>query len=99
MLPERRDFAQMWRFLEKYCAAGPVVSSVDHLLRQMNRGQSSAFTYGRAMVCLKVMDDRGLIRVSLSGQDATVELHNTAQKVDLEQAAMMRLLRKLLEET
>ena len=76
-----------------------MVSSVDHLLRQINRGQSNSFTYGRAMVCLKVMDDRGLIRVSLSGQDATVELQNTTQKVDLEQAAMMRLLRKLLEES
>lgn len=98
MLPERRDFAQMWRFLERSCAAGPMVSSVDQLLRQMNRGQSGGCTYGRAMVCLKVMDDRGLIRVTLSGQDATVELRKTDTKVDLEQARLMQMLRALLND-
>ena len=99
LLPDRRDFARMWRFLEKYCAAGPVSGSMEQMLRQINKGQNSSFSYGRAMVCLKVMDDRGLIRVSLSGQDAVVELKNAQQKVDLEQAAMMRLLRSLLEES
>ena len=99
MLPDRRDFARMWRFLEKYCAAGPMSASMDQMLRQINKGQNGSFTYGRAMVCLRVMDDRGLIRVTLSGQDTVVELRNAQQKVDLEQAAMMRLLRSLLEES
>ena len=98
LLPERRDFAQLWRFLESHCAAGPVTGSVEHLLRQMGRGQSGSCSYGKAMVCLQVMDDRGLIRVKLSGQDATVELCPSAGKVDLEQAALMRQLRAWLSE-
>ena len=67
MLPQRRDFAQLWRFLEGYCAAGPAVSSTEHLLRQITRGQSSVCSYGRALVCLQVLDDTGLIRVTLDG--------------------------------
>lgn len=98
MLPERRDFAQMWRFLERHCAGGPVVSPVEQLLRQVTRGQNSACSYGRAMVCLRVMDDRGLIRVELSGQDATVELCRPQTKVDLEQAGLMRLLHSCLDD-
>lgn len=96
LLPQRRDFAQMWRFLERYCAAGPAVSPVEQLLRQATRGQQGC-TYGRAMVCLSVMDDRGLIRVRMSQREATVELCSTGEKVDLEQARLMRLLRTYLE--
>ncbi len=98
MLPQRRDFAQTWRFLERYCAAGPVVSPVEQMLRQMTRGQNSCCSYGKAMVCLRVMDDRGLIRVELSGQDATVELCRPDRKVDLEQAGLMQFLRACLEQ-
>ena len=93
MLPERHDFAQIWRFLERSCAAGPMESSVEHLVRQMTRGQNSRCSYGKALVCLQVMDDRGLIHVELSDHTARVELRPTQGKVDLEQARLMRLLR------
>ena len=43
------------------------------------------------------MDDRGLIQVELSGQQATVHLRHPGRKVDLEQAQMMKRLRDLLE--
>ena len=97
MLPQRRDFAQLWRFLEGYCAAGPAVSSTEHLLRQITRGQSSVCSYGRALVCLQVLDDTGLIRVTLDGGNATVELCRGHEKVDLEQAGLMRRLRGILK--
>ncbi len=98
MLPQRQDFTRVWRHLERGCAAGPMVGPMEQLLRQMSRGQGSICSYGRALVCLKVMDDRGLIRVGLSGQEATVELCRPEHKVDLEQAAVMRLLRSCLED-
>ena len=98
MMPQRRDFAQIWRFLERYCAAGPVEESMEVLLRQMSRGQNSCCSYGKAMVCLRVMDDRGLIRLTVSGRNARVELCRPDCKVDLEQAEVMRLLRICLEE-
>ena len=96
LLPRRRDFAQMWHFLQRRCADGPAVSPVEQLLRQATRSRQGC-SYGRAMVCLHVMDDRGLIRVRLTQQEATVELCATEEKVDLEQARLMRLLRSYLE--
>ena len=93
MLPERHDFAHIWRFLERSCAAGPLESSLEHLLRQMTRGQNGRCSCGKALVCLQVMDDRGLIRVKLSGHTARVEMRPTQGKVDLEQAQLMQLLR------
>jgi len=95
MLPARQDFAHMWRFLERSCGCGPLESTVEQLLRQASRGQNSC-SYGRAMVCLRVMNDRGLIRMELSGQRARVELCRPDNKVDLEQAALMQLLRDCL---
>ena len=97
MLPERHDFAQMWRFLERSCAAGPMESSLEHLLRQVTRGQSGRCSCGKALVCLQVMDDRGLIRVELSDHTARVEMRPTQGKVDLEQAQLMQRLRAWVE--
>ena len=97
LLPERRDFARAWRFLERGCAAGPLVSPVEQLLRQLTRGQNGRGSYGKALVCLQVMDDRGLIRVELTGREATVELRSVQGKVDLEEARLMQLLRICLE--
>ena len=97
LLPQRQDFAQLWRWLEQTCAAGPAVSSVDHLLRQATRGLPGRGSYGKALVCFHVMDDRGLIDIEITGQQATVRLCRPEQKVDLEQAQMMKLLRSLLE--
>ncbi|MDD6159944.1 MAG: single-stranded-DNA-specific exonuclease RecJ [Oscillospiraceae bacterium] len=98
LLPERSDFARIWRYLEQSCAAGPVMGPPEQLIRQMGKGQSGLCSYGRSMVCLHVMDDRGLIRVEWSGQEATVSLRPTRGKVDLEQAGMMRLLRSFINE-
>ena len=93
LLPQRRDFAQVWRFLESLCAAGPVESSVEQLTKQMNRGQNGRCSCGKVLVCLQVMDDRGLIRVNLTDHAARVELRPTEGKVDLEQARLMQMLR------
>ena len=50
--------------------------------------------YGRTLVCLYVMGDRGLIRVERD----QLHLCRPENKVDLEQAAMMRQLRLFLQE-
>ena len=97
LLPQRRDFAQLWHFLERCCAAGPAQVVPEQLLRQITHGQGAGCTYGRALVCLQVLDDTGLIRVTLRDDSATVELHRGKSKVDLEQAGLMRRLRGILE--
>ena len=93
MLPQRRDFAHLWRYLEQLCAAGPAQAPMDQLLRQVTRSFSGHRSYGKALVCLHVMDERGLIQVAVQNQQATVQLCRPREKVDLEQAGMMRQLR------
>ena len=93
MLPQRRDFAQLWRYLEQLCAAGPAQAPMDQLVRQATRCLSGHRSWGKALVCLHVMDDRGLIQVAVEEQLATVRLCRPREKVDLEQAEMMRRLR------
>ena len=93
MLPQRRDFAHLWRYLEQLCAAGPAQAPMDQLLRQVTRSFSGHRSYCKALVCLHVMDERGLIQVAVQNQQATVRLCRPREKVDLEQAGMMRQLR------
>ena len=93
MLHQRRDFAHLWRYLEQLCAAGPAQAPMDQLLRQVTRSFSGHRSYGKALVCLHVMDERGLIQVAVQNQQATVRLCRPREKVDLEQAGMMRQLR------
>ena len=93
MLPQRRDFAHLWRYLEQLCAAGPAQAPMDQLLRQVTRSFSGHRSYGKALVCLHVMDERGLIQVVVQDHQATVRLCRPREKVDLEQAGMMRQLR------
>ena len=93
MLPQRRDFAHLWRYLEQLCAAGPAQAPVDQLVRQATRSFSGHCSYGKTLVCLHVMDERGLIEVAVDHQLATVRLCRPQEKVDLEQAGMLRQLR------
>lgn len=93
MLPQRRDFAQLWRYLQQLCAAGPAQAPVDQLVRQATRSASGHCSYGKTLVCLHVMDERGLIQVAVEQRQATVRLCHPQEKVDLEQAQLIRQLR------
>lgn len=93
MLPQRQDFAQLWRYLQQLCAAGPAQSSLEHLVRQATRCLSGHHSWGKTLVCLHVMDDRGLIQMAVEEHQATVQLCAPQEKVDLEQAELMRRLR------
>ena len=93
LLPSRQDFARLWRFLEHNCVGGWMEAGPS-LLRQAAKQPDGRTAYGRTLVCLHVMGDRGLIHLE---QDQ-LHLCRPENKVDLEQAAMMRTLRRLLEE-
>ena len=92
LLPSRQDFARLWRFLE-HSSIGDCLDAGPSLLRQAARQPDCRVAYGRTLVCLHVMGDRGLIRLE---QDR-LHLCHPEHKVDLEQAAMMRTLRALID--
>ncbi len=96
LLPDRQDFAQLWRFLEHSCASGSAVSRLDQLVRHGARGHNNHCSYGKTLVCLHVMDERGLIQINVSGETVSVRIQPRQGKVDLEQAEMMKQLRSIL---
>ena len=97
LLPERDDFAYLWRFLQRSCAAGPAAGPVERLARCAVRSTSAHRSYGRTMVCFQVLGERGLIQVEHRQQRVRVTLTTPAEKVDLEQSELMKKLRSFLE--
>lgn len=94
LLPSRQDFARLWRFLE-HNAIGGWINAGPALLRQAARRPDGRTAYGRTLVCLYVMGDRGLICL----EEDRLRLCHPADKVDLEQAALMRRLRAFLDDS
>ena len=92
MLPSRKDFTRLWRFLEHACASGGVDAG-PALLKQAAKKPDGRYAYGRTLVCLHVMGDRGLLRMEGAG----LCLCRPERKVDLEQAELMRTLRRFLD--
>jgi len=88
LLPSRQDFARLWRFLERACA-GEGADATPTLLKQAAKGPDGRYAYGRTLVCLHVMGDRGLINL----ERERVCLRRPERKVDLEQAELMQQLR------
>lgn len=97
ILPERDDFAYLWRYLQRSCAGGAVPGPVERLARSAVRAAPAHRSYGRTMVCFQVMDERGLIRVERSQRQVAVTIHNPGKKVDLEQSEWMIRLRTFLD--
>jgi single-stranded-DNA-specific exonuclease len=97
LLPERADFAHLWRFLKQTCSAGPAQGPVERLARSAAKAAPTRRSYGRTMVCFRVLDERGLIQVERHEQQVSVSLCAPEQKVDLEQSEWMKKLRGYLE--
>lgn len=97
LLPERDDFAHLWRWLQRECAAGGAQGPVERLVRSAARTSPARRSYARTMVCFRVLDERGLIRVEGREQQVRVTLQRTSEKVDLEQSELMKRLRGFLE--
>ncbi len=64
LLPTRDDFAVLWRYLKGRTAAGPIEETPPRLARNVARGTGQRETLVRTMICLEVLDERGLISLS-----------------------------------
>ena len=94
LLPVRTDFVVLWRWLERQSARTPVIEdSPEHIARGVARSSGQPEVPARTMVCLKVMEERGLI--SLDGRERlSITLHRLEHKVDLDDSDILRRLRR-----
>ncbi len=96
LLPEREDFAAIWRFLKR--STSPLEDSDVRLYKLISRSLPPQRPYIRTAVCLDIMDERGLISLHRSAGRVHISINHTVGKVDLEQSALMVRLRAVLDD-
>ena len=94
LTPSREEFAAVWRYVK---GRGALEDTAARLSRSIARAYGLRETFMRTMVCLEVLDERGLIRVERMTDHLQISAVPVEGKVDLEQSALLRKLRKLME--
>jgi single-stranded-DNA-specific exonuclease len=96
LLPERQDFVAVWRYLSAHAATSSFRESPVRLARNIARSAGVREAYSRTMICLEVLQERGLIRFTADAALVQIRLEPVQGKVDLEASQIMRDLRNLL---
>ena len=95
LLPERDEFVALWQYLKRETALRPVLEdTLMHIARSTGRREPALHT----LVCLDVMQERGLVMLEHRGDRVRIALNQTQGKVDLEDSYIMRRLRQQMEE-
>lgn len=95
LLPSRQEFTNLWRYLSARREKGSIEETAQKLARNVARASGYRETFSRTQVCLAVFHDRGLIRMEKTADHLRIEVTGGAQKVNLEDARLMRLLRRM----
>jgi len=96
LLPEREDFAAIWKFLVRTVANSTLEDSDTRLYKLISRSLPPQCPHVRTAVCLAVLDERGLISLRRSEGRVCISLNQTTGKVDLEASHLMIRLRDAL---
>lgn len=97
ILPERAEFVALWRYLE---SRGSVAEETpDSMAQNLSRIVSRQESAAKVLLCLDVLAECGLVRMERrDNRLRVVSRKGGGQKVDLEQAPLMRRLRKMAGE-
>ena len=98
LLPQRQDFVSVWRYLSAHAAADRFQDSPARLARNIARSAGQREAYARTMICLEVFQERGLIGLDGDASVVRIRINQVSGKVDLEQSAILRTLREMLED-
>ena len=100
LLPERREFVDLWRWLERQSVSASIVEDTPaRIARSVSRSSGSGREVpARTQLCLDVLAERGLICMNTYVDRLQIRITRPAQKVDLEQSHILITLRKILEE-
>ncbi len=99
LLPSRGDFVGLWRWLERQSTACTVVEDTPaRIARAVSRVTRKREAPARTLLCLEVLEERGLIDVNRRTDRIQITLRQVEHKVDLEASEIIRRLRKMLEE-
>ena len=94
LIPERRDFVAVWRYLTSIASDGLLQDSPTRLSQKIAHLSGRREDLSRTMVCLEVFRERGLIELRGSPETITITIHKTDHKVDLEASEILIRLRR-----
>ena len=97
LTPSREQFVRVWRILERE-SGGSVLSDAElPLLRRIAAEVTGAESFLRTAVCLNVFAERGLLSMTREDGLMTIRLTPGERKVELEDSALLRRLREILQ--
>lgn len=99
LLPSRGDFVGLYRWLVRQSTGCTVVEDTPaRIARAVSRATRQREVPARTLLCLEVLEERGLIRLNRRTDRIQITLCQVEHKVDLEASEIIRRLRKMLEE-
>lgn len=94
LLPDRSEFVGLWRWLERQTASGAVVEdTLARIARGVSRTAGQREVPARTLLCLEVLEERGLIELNCRTDRIRIVVRPTEQKVDLEASFILRRLK------
>ena len=99
LLPSRGDFVGLYRWLERQSTGCTVVEDTPaRIARSVARATRQREVPARTMLCLEVLEERGLIDLNRRTDRIQITLRHVEHKVDLEASEIIRRLRAILED-
>ena len=100
LLPTRAEFVCLWRYLERQCAGQTFLEdTLARIAQKSARSGGQSERPNHTLVCLEVMEERGLISLERQSVRVQITLHRLEHKVDLNASAILRRLREATQET
>ena len=96
LLPTRQDFVAVWRYLSAHAAADRFRESPARLARNIARAAGQREAFARTMICLEVLQERGLIQLTMEPNQVQIRLYHLDNKVDLDASRILLDLRQML---
>lgn len=93
LLPERKDFAAVWRYLASSNQSGVIDEELCCLSRKIMRHAGCPISYAHTKICLDVFAEQELICVEELPQNLHITINFRQGKVDLNQSAILNHLR------
>ena len=98
LLPSRGDFVGLYRWLKRQSTISAVVEDTPaRIARAVSRATRQREVPARTMLCLEVLEERGLISLNRRTDRIQITLRHVEQKVDLEASEIILRLRRVLE--
>ena len=92
LLPDRSEFALVWRYLISNCSGGELIENAACLCRKITNATGRACSLMRTRICLDAFHELGLIELRRHPKYLHIRITSDGHKVDLNQSRVVRYL-------